>query len=40
MNSPDLEWKKIALWNVLVLGAGILDWMALRFGRKISANLT
>jgi Protein of unknown function (DUF3999) len=31
-----IDWKRWTLWGSLVLGVGVLGWMALRLGRQMS----
>jgi hypothetical protein len=32
---PSLPWKRGVLWGVLILGAGLLGWMALRLSKEM-----
>lgn len=34
---PAFPWKTVLLWGVLVLGVGLLGWMAVRLGREVKA---
>ncbi len=36
--SNDTDWKKIALWAVLVIGVALMAWMAMRLGRDVGSS--
>lgn len=34
----DTDWRKVALWSVLVIGVILLGWMAMRLGKQIKTD--